>query len=57
MTKNFERYRKYETSVSYTDLCNIASTACDMHVEESLEVKLPNIDWCNNTGIARVMQE
>ena len=30
-------YNKYETSVSYTDLCNIASTACDMYVKESFK--------------------
>ena len=28
---------KYETNVSYSDLCSIASTACDMHVEEILK--------------------
>lgn len=28
---------KYETDVSYTDLHNIASTACGMHEEENLE--------------------
>ncbi len=33
----FYLFARYETTVSYTDLCSITSMACDMHVGESLE--------------------
>ena len=33
---------KYETGVSYTDLCNIASMACDMHIKVSLAERQVN---------------
>ncbi len=37
---------KYETGVSYTNLCSIASTACDMHAKESLFLKEAPVFSC-----------
>ncbi len=37
---------KYETDVSYTDLCSITSTACDMHSEESLGLVPDSTYFC-----------
>ena len=45
---------KYETDVSYTDLCNIAGTACDMHVEVS--VKMAKYRDCYETGWKRLLE-
>ncbi len=41
---------KYETNVSYTDLCRIVNVACDLHAEESLAAAHPNMYERNIAG-------